>query len=140
MCAHAVNKFRPNIGLKTESLESSTIRSNTSLMSKGFRISGSTRARRSSAGYRGGRGLFGTKTSSASLWRAATHSRAFRMASNLVSVSNVDYLRVNNIMKSLLVGCHLIGQSRDCCMNFGTSKLFCSYDLPGGHLYQWRPS
>lgn len=83
MCAHAVMMFGPYFGLNTDRRESSTSRRRTSLMSNGFRISGFTRERRSSTGYRGASGSIKSSLGGVRTWSEATHSRAFWIASNL---------------------------------------------------------
>lgn len=77
--------FGPYFGLKTDRRESSTIRSKTSLISKGFRISGLTIDNKSSIGYRGGSGsiILGLVVRTCN---EATHSRAFEIASNLIFI------------------------------------------------------
>lgn len=56
ICAKAVIKFEPKLGLNDEIRESSTRRSTTSPISNGLRMSGSIKYKRSSAEYRGGAG------------------------------------------------------------------------------------
>lgn len=82
MCAQDVSRLTPKLGLKVSNLESSTIRSRSSRMLSGFRISGSTKPRMSSMGYRGARGIVRGDVI-VGLASVATQSRALRIASNL---------------------------------------------------------
>lgn len=84
ICAHDVSRFGPNLGLNIDILESSTIRKTAASILNGFRMSGLTIDNKSSAGYRGGKGIAAlTDGLSSFRYRLPTHSRALRIASNL---------------------------------------------------------
>lgn len=127
----------PYLGLKMDSLDSSTRRRTTSFMSKGFLMSGLTRERTSSMGYRGGKGSLRRSGPGRGL-RVLAHSRAFWIASNLqVSVSLAQKaLRERH----LLVSCYLVSKASECGMHVCTTQLFGIDHFSGGHLHQWRAS
>lgn len=136
--------FVPYLGLNSESRESSVRRNRTSRMSNGLRMSGFTRDSKSSTGYRGATG-----SSSSIVCRGVrtcsepTHSRAFRIASNLskyasnISIHNLASDEQKNV---LLIRSHLVRKTCYHGMNFGTSQLLRTDGFSCCHFHQRWPS
>ena len=137
-------RFVPYFGLNSDRRESSMMRSKTSRISNGFRISGFTRESRSSTGNRGeAAGSISGIFRGVRMCSEATHSRDFRIASNLkkniVLVYQVHSLQPceRNIV---LIGSHLVSETGYHSMNLGTAQFLGADSFPRCHFHQRRAS